>query len=203
MVQFARGLEGWYNERACDYVYEICLAKVDAGKKPVEAMTLGNSSKIRLIGSNGEALGIVTLEEAKRVADSENLDLVIVAKDANPPVCKVLDYGKYKYEQQKKKAESRKKQKTVDLKEIQIRPFIGENDLMVKCKALKRFIEAGNKVKLVMRFRGREMSRQDIGKEVIQKVIDFCREFAKPETPPKLEGTMIVTILSGKQENRR
>ena len=179
------------------------MAKVDAGKKPVEVITLGNSSKIRLIGSNGEALGIVTLEEAKQVADSENLDLVIVAKDANPPVCKVLDYGKYRYEQQKKKAESRKKQKTVDLKEIQVRPFIGENDLMVKCKALKRFIEAGNKVKLVMRFRGREMSRQDIGKEVIQKVIDFCQEFAKPETPPKLEGTMIVTILSGKQENRR
>ena len=130
--------------------------------------------------------------------DKAGLDLVIVSKDAKPPVCKILDYGKYKYEQQKKKAEAKKKQKTIDLKEVQIRPFIGENDLMVKCKAIKRFIEAGNKVKLVMRFRGREMSRQDIGQEVINKVFEFCQDFAKTENPPKLEGTVMMTILSGK-----
>ena len=177
---------------------EICLAKINAGKKFAEAGVLEGVSKVRLIGADGEALGIVTIEEAKRHAERARLDLVVVAKDANPPVCKILDYGKFKYEQQKKKAESRKKQKTIDLKEVQIRPFIGENDLMVKCKAIRRFIEAGNKVKLAMRFRGREMSRQEIGKDVIQKVLDFCQEFAKPENPPKLEGMTMLTILSGK-----
>ena len=175
------------------------MAKVDFNKKPEKAEPeLDNSSSVRLIGANGEPVGIVSLSEAKKAADKAGLDLVIVSKDSNPPVCKILDYGKYKYEQQKKKAESRKKQKTIDLKDVQIRPFIGENELMVKCKAIKRFIESGNKVKLAMRFRGREMSRQDIGKEVIGKVLEFCQDFAKPENPPKLDGTTMMTILSGK-----
>ena len=174
------------------------MARLDFGKKPTETDVFKDISKVRLIGANGEAIGIVAISEAKRIAADEGLDLVVVAKEANPPVCKILDYGKYKYEQQKKKVESRKKQKTIELKEVQIRPFIGENDLMVKCKAIKRFIESGDKVKLVMRFRGREMSRQDIGKDVIKKVLDFCQEFAKPENPPKLEGMMMLTILSGK-----
>lgn len=178
---------------------EIFLAKVDFSKKPVKLETeLDNFSTVRLIGADGDPVGVVSISDAKKAADKAGLDLVVVSKDSNPPVCKILDYGKYKYEQQKKKAESRKKQKTIDLKEVQIRPFIGENDLMVKCKAIKRFIEAGNKVKLVMRFRGREMSRQDIGQGVINKVLEFCQDFAKPETPPKLEGTMMTTILSGK-----
>lgn len=174
------------------------MARLDFGKKPTETDVFKDISKVRLIGANGEAVGIVAISEAKRIAADEGLDLVVVAKEANPPVCKILDYGRYKYEQQKKKVESRKKQKTIELKEVQIRPFIGENDLMVKCKAIKRFIESGDKVKLVMRFRGREMSRQDIGKDVIKKVLDFCQEFAKPENPPKLEGMMMLTILSGK-----
>ena len=174
------------------------MARLDFGKKPTETDVFKDISKVRLIGANGEAIGIVAISEAKRIAADEGLDLVVVAKEANPPVCKILDYGKYKYEQQKKKVESRKKQKTIELKEVQIRPFIGENDLMVKCKAIKRFIESGDKVKLVMKFRGREMSRQDIGKDVIKRVLDFCQEFAKPENPPKLEGMMMLTILSGK-----
>ena len=174
------------------------MARLDFGKKPTETDVFKDISKVRLIGANGEAVGIVAISEAKRIAADEGLDLVVVAKEADPPVCKSLDYGKYKYEQQKKKNESRKKQKTIELKEVQIRPFIGENDLMVKCKAIKRFIESGDKVKLVMRFRGREMSRQDIGKDVIKKILDFCQEFAKPENPPKLEGMMMLTILSGK-----
>lgn len=155
-------------------------------------------SEVRLIGSDGQAIGVVSIKEALNIALEEGLDLVMIAEDSVPPVCKVLDYGKYKYELQKKKTESRKKQKTIDLKEVQVRPFIGENDLMVKCKAIKKFIEAGDKVKLVLRFRGREMSRQELGHEVIKKVLDFCEEFAKPEATPKLEGSMILTILTGK-----
>ena len=170
------------------------MAKIDAGKKPISNDPFAGVSSVRLIGADGEAVGIVSIEDAREAAEEAGLDLVMVAKESNPPVCKILDYGKYKYEQQKKKTESKKKQKIINLKEVQVRPFIGENDLMVKCKAIKRFIESGDKVKLVLRFRGREMSRH----EVINKVLEFCQEFAKPENPPRLEGTMITTILSGK-----
>ncbi len=151
-----------------------------------------------MIGADGEAVGIVPIKEAQDIATEAGLDLVMVAEDSKPPVCKILDYGKYKYELQKKKTESRKKQKIIDLKEVQVRPFIGGNDLLIKCKAIRRFIDAGDKVKLVLRFRGREMSRQEIGHEVVKKVLDYCQEFAKAENPPKLEGSMIITILSAK-----
>lgn len=174
------------------------MAKIDTSKKTGNVNPFAGVSSVRLIGADGEALGIVSVQEARDAAEKAGLDLVMVAKESNPPVCKILDYGKYRYEQQKKKAESKKKQKTISLKEIQVRPFIGENDLMVKCKAIKRFIEGGDKVKLVLRFRGREMSRQELGHEVVKKVLNFCEEFAKLENPPKLEGTMITAILSGK-----
>ena len=174
------------------------MAKIDAGKKQVNTDPFAGVTSVRLIGADGEAVGIVPIEDARSAAEDAGLDLVMVAKESTPPVCKILDYGKYKYEQQKKKTESKKKQKIITLKEVQVRPFIGENDLMVKCKAIKRFIESGDKVKLVLRFRGREMSRQELGHEVVNKVLEFCQEFAKPENPPKLEGTMITTILSGK-----
>ena len=171
------------------------LAKVDLNKNDMNTDNTENIVTVRLIGADGEPVGIVSSKEARRIADEAGLDLVLVSPDANPPVCKILDYGKYKFEQQKKKAESRKKQKTIDIKEIQVRPFIGDNDLMVKCKAIKRFIESGNEVKLVMRFRGREMSRVEIGRGIVDKILDFCRDFAKTKTPPKLDGTQIMTIL--------
>lgn len=174
------------------------MAKIDTNNRSVSADPFIGVTSVRLIGADGEALGIVPLSEAKNAALEAGLDLVMVSKESNPPVCKILDYGKYKYEQQKKKTESKKKQKVINLKEVQVRPFIGENDLMVKCRAIKRFIESGDKVKLVLRFRGREMSRQELGHEVVNKVLDICQEFAKPENPPKLEGTIITTILSGK-----
>ena len=157
-----------------------------------------SAPEVRLIGADGQAVGIVSRSEALQVASDAGLDLVLIAEDSVPPVCKILDYGKYKYELQKKKTESKKKQKTIELKEVQLRPFIGENDLLVKCRAIKRFIEDGDKVKLVLRFRGRELSRQELGHEVIKKVLKFCEEFAKEENPPKLEGTVIMTVLSGK-----
>ncbi|MBQ8651031.1 MAG: translation initiation factor IF-3 [Alphaproteobacteria bacterium] len=156
------------------------------------------AEEVRLIGKDGEQLGIVPLQTAKSIAYNDGLDLYLVSNDAKPPVCKVLDYGKYKYELQKKKAESKKKQKVIEIKEVQVRPFIGENDLLIKCKAIRKFIENGNKVKLSLRFRGREMTRQDLGKEVIQKILDFCQEFAKEESPAKLEGNTILAILTAK-----
>jgi translation initiation factor IF-3 len=154
------------------------------------------SSEVRLIGQDGQPIGIVPIAEARGQAETAGLDLVMISGESSPPVCKILDYGKYKYELQKKKGESRKKQKVIDLKEVQLRPFIGENDLLVKCKAIKKFIEAGDKVKLVLRFRGRELTRKEFGHEVVQKVLDFCQEFAKEEAAPKLEGSVIITTLT-------
>jgi translation initiation factor IF-3 len=111
----------------------------------------------------------------------------------------VLDYGKYKYEAHRKKAESRKKQKTVELKEVQIRPSISEHDLSVKCRAIGKFIEAGKRVKLVLRYRGRELSHKEVGQTTIAKVLKYCCEFAKEETPPKMEGSVMIVILVSKK----
>lgn len=185
----------------------IFLAKIFTDNKrlgnPVNNVPLINENikapKVRLIGPDGEAVGIVPIEDALDVARGANLDLVLVSGESDPPVCKVLDYGKHKYDQQKKKTESKKKQKTISIKEVQLRPFIGENDLLVKCKAIKKFIENGGKVKVVLRYRGRELSRQETGREVIQKVQAFCQEFAKEELSPKMEGSVMMMILIGKQ----
>ena len=154
--------------------------------------------EVRLIGADGEALGIVPTTKALELARSAGLDLVMFSEDAKPPVCKILNYGKYKYSLNKKKIESKKKQRTISLKEVQLRPFIGDNDLNIKCKAIQRFIGDGNKVKLALRFRGREISRQETGFEVINKVLAFCEDFAKCDATPKLEGSMIVVTLSKK-----
>jgi translation initiation factor IF-3 len=155
-----------------------------------------NAKSVRLIGADGEAVGIVSIEEALRMASDASLDLVLVSEDVTPPVCKILDYGKHRYEIQRKKVEARKKQKSVEFKEVQVRPLIGENDLLVKCRAIKKFVEAGNKVKVVLRFRGREIHHQDIGYEVLNKILDFCKDFAKEESKPKLEGSVVITVLS-------
>lgn len=154
--------------------------------------------EVRLIGVDGQPVGIVPTYQALEIAKNADLDLVLVSDVSIPPVCKILNYGKYRYAIQKKKTESRKKQKTIEIKEIQFRPFIGENDLNIKCRAIQRFIAEGNKVKVVMRFRGREMNRTEIGFNIINKVLSFCEDFAKAEPKPKLEGSMIVTVLSKK-----
>ena len=157
-----------------------------------------NYPEVRLIGADGAPVGIVKLEQALALAEASDMDLVLMSEDAEPPVCKILNYGKYKYNLQRKKQEAKKKQRTTTIKEIQLRPFIGENDLLIKCKAIQRFISDGNKVKVVLRFRGRELSRQDIGFEVINKVLSFCEEFAKTENQPKLEGAVIALTLAKK-----
>lgn len=156
------------------------------------------ASEVRLIGPDGESLGVVLIEDALRAAASSEMDLVLIAPEAEPPVAKILDYGKYKYELHKKKTESRKKQKITVLKEVQLRPNINENDLLVKCKAIKKFIEAGDKVKLVLRFRGREMQHRQIGLDLVEKVKQYCEEFAKEENPTKMEGSTVITILTAK-----
>ena len=129
-------------------------------------------------------------------AEDAGLDLVEVSPNADPPVCKILDYGKYKYEQQKKAAEARKKQKTVDVKEVKIRPGIEEHDYNVKMRNARRFLEKGDKVKVTMRFRGREMAHQDIGMDLLARMVEELQDVGKVDLAPKMEGRQAIMVLS-------
>lgn len=155
---------------------------------------------VRLIGPDGSMLGVVPIRDALRAAQEVELDLVEVSPNADPPVCKVLDYGKYKYEAQKKKNEARKRQKTIDVKEIKLRPNIDDNDYQVKLRNAKRFLEEGDKVKVTMRFRGREMVHQNLGMDVLIRVRDELEEEAnaKVEQMPKMEGRQMIMVLAPK-----
>ncbi len=141
-------------------------------------------------------VGVVSLRDALLAAEDANLDLVEVAPQAEPPVCKILDYGKFKFEAQKKAAEARKRQKIIEVKEIKLRPNIDDNDYDVKMRAARRFLEEGDKVKVTMRFRGREMAHQDLGMNVLMRVRDQLDELAKVEQMPKLEGRQMVMVMS-------
>ncbi|MBI1778196.1 MAG: translation initiation factor IF-3 [Proteobacteria bacterium] len=154
--------------------------------------------KLRLIGADGEMIGVVTVNEALEAAVAAGLDLVEIAPQADPPVCKILDYGKFKYEAQKKKSEARKKQKIIDVKEIKLRPGIDDNDYNVKMRAMRRFLEEGDKVKVTMRFRGRELAHQELGMEVLVRVRTELEEMAKVEQLPRMEGRQMVMVLTPK-----
>ena len=167
-------------------------AKKDIGPRTNEQIT---ASEVRVISSTGKQLGIISIREALNHAEDEGYDLVEVSPDAKPPVCKIIDYGKLKYKVQKSKKEAKKKQKTIEVKEIKMRPGIDKHDYQVKIKALSKFIGGGNKVKISMRFRGREMEHQNIGFNLLKKLIEEVSEFAKVEVPPKSEGKQILMIL--------
>ena len=141
-------------------------------------------------------IGVVSLEKGLAIANEAGLDLVEVSPNANPPVCKVIEYGKFKYSAQKKAAEARKKQKVIEVKEIKYRPNIDNNDYEIKLKSLKKFINAGDKVKVTMRFRGREMAHQELGAKVLERIREDLSETVKIEQFPKLEGKQMVQIFS-------
>ena len=167
-------------------------AKKDVGPRTNEKIT---ASEVRVISSTGAQLGIISIREALNYAEDEGYDLVEVSPDAKPPVCKIIDYGKLKYKEQKSKKEAKKKQKTIEVKEIKMRPGIDTHDYQVKVKALKKFISGGNKVKVSMRFRGREMEHQNLGLDLLKKLTEEVSEYAKVEVPPKSEGKQIMIIL--------
>ena len=154
--------------------------------------------RVRLIDARGNMLGVVSRNEALERALEAGLDLVEIAGNADPPVCKILDYGKYKYEEQKKKNEARKKQKVIEVKEIKLRPGIDDHDYDVKMRAMKSFIEEGDKVKITMRFRGRELAHQDLGMNVLMRVRTDLDEIAKVEQFPKMEGKQMTMVMSPK-----
>jgi translation initiation factor IF-3 len=153
---------------------------------------------VRLINADGENVGVVETLEALRQAQEAGLDLVEVSPDADPPVAKILDFGKYKFQEQKKQAEARKKQKIVEIKEIKMRPSIDDHDYDVKMRAIKRFFEDGDKVKVTLRFRGREMAHQQLGMAVLQRVKAEVQEISKVESEPRLEGRQMVMVLAPK-----
>ena len=155
--------------------------------------------EIRLIGSDGEQLGIMSAKEALRLAEEADLDLVKIAPNAKPPVCKIIDYGKYRYEMARKEKEAKKKQKTVEMKEIRLSPNIDANDLNTKVNAAKKFIAKGNKVKITLRFRGREMAHIAHSKHVLDDFAKEVEEVAVVEKAPKQEGRSISMVLSEKR----
>ncbi|MFM9860067.1 translation initiation factor IF-3 [Pseudoxanthobacter sp. M-2] len=152
--------------------------------------------EVQLIDAEGANLGVVAMPEALALAEAAGLDLVEIAPNSEPPVCKILDFGKFKYQSQKKASEARKKQKTVEVKEIKMRPNIDTHDYEVKMRAMLRFFEEGDKVKVTLRFRGREMAHQDLGVKLLDQVRAETIEIAKVESEPKLEGRQMVMVLA-------
>lgn len=155
--------------------------------------------EVRVISDSGEQLGVMPTKEAQILANGKNLDLVQISPNANPPVCKIMDYGKYKYEQSRKEKEARKNQKTITVKEVRLRPGIEENDLNTKANNAKKFLKKGDKVKVELRFRGRELGHKDIGKQVMLKFIEIVKEFGEPASAPKFEGNNMVVIIDPKK----
>ncbi len=151
--------------------------------------------EVRLIGEDGEQLGIMSSRQAMEIATAKELDLVKISPNANPPVCKIMDYGKYKYESAKREKESKKKQKIVVLKELRLRPFVEENDLKTKAKMGLKFLDNGDKLKVSVRFRGRELGHKDIGFTVLEKFVELIREKGTPVDKPKMEGSNLVIMI--------
>jgi translation initiation factor IF-3 len=152
--------------------------------------------RLRLVDERGRMVGVVGRNEALAMAADAGLDLVEIAPSADPPVCKILDFGKFKYEEQKKKNEARKKQKVIEVKEIKLRPSIDDHDYQVKMRSMNKFIEEGDKVKVTMRFRGRELAHQELGMNVLMRVKDDLDGIAKIEQMPRMEGRQMTMVVA-------
>jgi len=161
-----------------------------------------SAKEVRLIGAEGEQIGIVPLSEAKKVALEADLDLVEIAPTANPPVCRVMNFGKFQFELKKKKASERKKQKQTQIKEIKLRPGTEEGDYQVKLRNLARFLENGDKAKITIRFRGREMAHRELGLEVLERISKELENLSTIEQAPKLEGRQMVMVLAPKSKKQ-
>jgi translation initiation factor IF-3 len=155
---------------------------------------------VRLVSPAGEQLGIFPVREALKIAQEHNLDLVEVAQNAKPPVCRIMDYGKYRFEQSKREREARKRQKVINIKEVKFRLGIEEHDFQVKARNVIRFLEAGDKVKVTVMFRGREISHADLGKNICLKLAEQSKDIASVEKPPKVEGKNMIMILVPKHD---
>ena len=158
--------------------------------------------EIRLIGSDGEQMGLMSSAEAQKIADEQDLDLVMISPNAKPPVCKIMDYGKYRFEQNKKVKEAKKNQHVMDVKEIRMSPGIGDNDFNTKLKNGQKFLADGDRVKVSVRFRGREMAHTNIGEKLLRDFAEKCADVANLDKEPKLEGRSMSIFLSPKSQNQ-
>ena len=153
-------------------------------------------SQVRLIGANGEQMGIVDIDTAQNAAYNAGYDLVLIAPNAEPPVCRIMDYGKFRFEKEKSEKDAKKRQQVVETKEIQLSCTIGDHDLMTKLNHALRFLKNGDKVKVVIRFKGREMSHMDIGRDVLNRFIGLCAEYGNTDKPPVLNGRYLSAVIN-------
>ncbi len=159
--------------------------------------------EVRLIDANGEQLGVKSRQEALEIARTRELDLVLVAPNAKPPVCRIMDYGKYRYEQQKREREARKKQRVINIKEVRFTPAIGDHDFNTKLRHTRRFIKSGDKVKASVRFRGRAITHKDLGQEVLQRLAEEVKDIAIVESRAKMEGRQMFMVLAPIPEKKQ
>jgi len=188
-------LRGWYNCPRFDFLTERCF---DISTKELQINEEIRDKEVRVIAADGEQLGIMTSAQALAMAENRNLDLVKIAPQAQPPVCKIMDYGKYRFEQSKREKEARKNQRIVEIKEIRLGLNIDKHDFDTKVNHAKKFLESGNKVKVSIRFRGREMAHPELGLTSMQKFADACAEFSSLEKAAKLEGRSMLMFLAPK-----
>ena len=174
------------------------VKRTKSNRRHLLANKTPRAKEVQLIGDKGEKIGVVSIREALEKAEEKNLDLVLVAPNANPQVCKIMNYGKYKFEQAKKEKEAKKKQKVLEVKELRVTPNIEEHDFEFKSKNARKFLEDGNKVKITVRFRGREVNNSKAGEIVLNKFIEALGDIATVEKAPKLEGRNMFTILAKK-----
>lgn len=184
--------DGWKSARLfCDFFWRWFVISKD-----LRINDEIRAREVRLVGEEGEQLGIVQLRDAQRIAAEKSLDLVEIAPTAKPPVCKIMDYGKYKYEQAKRDKEARKKQKTMEIKEVKLRPNIEDHDFETKARNAQRFLNDGDKVKVTIMFRGREVTHPELGRTLCLRLAEFCKAEANIERDPKLEGRNMIMILA-------
>ena len=192
------GLRCFYARMLCIRAFfRRCFTIATAVHQINEEIT---DKEIRLIGNEGEQLGIMSAEEALRIAAERDLDLVKIAPGSNPPVCKIMDYGKYRFEQAKKEKDAKKNQRVIEIKEIRMSPGIGDNDFNTKLKNGQKFLNDGNRVKVSVRFRGREMAHTDIGEVLLRNFAEKCADIANLDKAPKLEGRNMSMFLSPKPQ---
>ena len=192
------GLRCFYARMLCIRAFfRRCFTIANAVHQINEEIT---DKEIRLIGNEGEQLGIMSADEALRIAAEQDLDLVKIAPGSNPPVCKIMDYGKYRFEQTKKEKDAKKNQRVIEIKEIRMSPGIGDNDFNTKLKNGQKFLNDGNRVKVSVRFRGREMAHTDIGEVLLRNFAEKCADIANLDKAPKLEGRNMSMFLSPKPQ---
>ena len=192
------GLRCFYARMLCIRAFfRRCFTIATAVHQINEEIT---DKEIRLIGNEGEQLGIMSAEEALRIATEQDLDLVKIAPGSNPPVCKIMDYGKFRFEQTKKEKDAKKNQRVIEIKEIRMSPGIGDNDFNTKLKNGQKFLNDGNRVKVSVRFRGREMAHTDIGEVLLRNFVEKCADIANLDKAPKLEGRNMSMFLSPKPQ---